>query len=226
MKLKVLQKIIKKKEEKSEFAIVTNLSTGESEIFEKHKNLSKELEKYKNEISNFFMSKRNGVIDGTEIFIESYVRPIKVIIVGAVHIAQYLVDFAKSLNFEISIIDPRGYFASKQRFPDIHIINKWPEEAFKEIETSSSTALIALTHDPKIDDPALQHALNKKFYYIGALGSKKTHENRCQRLKDAGFSNDQIKSVHGPIGIKLGGKSAPEIALSIVSQLVSETYKK
>ena len=143
-----------------------------------------------------------------------------------VHIAQYLINFTKSLNFEISIIDPRGYFASKQRFPDIHIINKWPEEAFKEIETSSSTAIIALTHDPKIDDPALQHALNKKFYYIGALGSKKTHESRCQRLKDAGFSDNQIKSIHGPIGIKLGGKSAPEIALSIISQLVSETYKK
>ena len=145
---------------------------------------------------------------------------------GAVHIAQYLVDFAKSLNFEISIIDPRGYFASAQRFPNIKIINKWPNEAFKEIETNRNTALIALTHDPKIDDPALQHALKKNFYYIGALGSKKTHENRCQRLRDAGFSDDKIKSIHGPIGIKLGGKSAPEIALSIVSQLVSETYKK
>jgi xanthine dehydrogenase accessory factor len=226
MKLEILKKIIKKKENKSEFAIVTNLSTGESEIFEKDKTLSKEFEKYTNEIKNFFKSKKNGIIDGTEIFVETYIRPIKVIIVGAVHIAQYLVDFAKSLNFEISIIDPRGYFASKQRFPDINIINKWPEEAFREIETGSSTALIALTHDPKIDDPALQHALNKKFYYIGALGSKKTHENRCQRLKDAGFSYDQIKSIHGPIGIKLGGKSAPEIALSIISQLVSETYKK
>ena len=115
---------------------------------------------------------------------------------------------------------------TQQRFPEINIINKWPDEAFKEIESSSSTALIALTHDPKIDDPALQHALNKKFYYIGALGSKKTHENRCQRLKDAGYNDDQIKSIHGPIGIKLGGKSAPEIALSIISQLVSETYKK
>ena len=106
------------------------------------------------------------------------------------------------------------------------IINKWPDEAFKDMDTNSNTALIALTHDPKIDDPALQHALKKKFYYIGALGSKKTHENRCQRLRDTGFSEDEINSIHGPIGIKLGGKSAPEIALSIISQLVSETYKK
>ena len=226
MKLQTLKSIIEKKKNKSEFAIITNLKTGESEIFEKDKPLSKEMHVYLNQINEFFKSKKNGVIENSEIFVETYILPIKVIIVGAVHIAQYLVDFAKSLNFEISIIDPRGYFASEQRFPDMKIINKWPDEAFKEIETNENTALIALTHDPKIDDPALQHALKKKFYYIGALGSKKTHENRCQRLKEAGFSDEQIKSIHGPIGIKLGGRSAPEIALSIIAQLVSETYKK
>jgi len=226
MKLQTLKSIIEKKKNKSEFAIITNLKTGESEIFEKDKPLSKEMEIYSIQINKFFKSKKNGVIENSEIFVETYILPIKVIIVGAVHIAQYLVDFAKSLNFEISIIDPRGYFASEQRFPDMKIINKWPDEAFKEIDTNENTALIALTHDPKIDDPALQHALKKKFYYIGALGSKKTHENRCQRLKEAGFSDEQINSIHGPIGIKLGGRSAPEIALSIIAQLVSETYKK
>ncbi len=226
MKHSQIKEIIKKKASKKEFAIVTNLENGLSEIYEPGKSLSKEFEIHKEQIDNFFKLKKNGVIENTEIFIETYIRPIKVIIVGAVHIAQYLVDFAKSLNFEISIIDPRGYFASEQRFPDIKIINKWPDEAFKEIETNENSALIALTHDPKIDDPALQHALNKNFYYIGALGSKKTHENRCQRLKEAGFNNEQINSIHGPIGIKLGGRSAPEIALSIIAQLVSETYKK
>ena len=226
MKLQTLKSIIEKKKNKSEFAIITNLTTGESEIFEKNKPLSKEMETYSSQIEEFFKSKKNGVIENTEIFVETYVLPIKVIVVGAVHIAQYLVDFAKSLNFEISVIDPRGYFATSQRFPDLKIVNKWPDEAFKEIETNENTALIALTHDPKIDDPALQHALKKKFYYIGALGSKKTHENRCQRLKEAGFSDEQINLIHGPIGIKLGGKSAPEIALSIIAQLVSETYNK
>ena len=226
MKLKILQDIIKKKNSKIEFGIVTNLKSGKSEIYEPGKSLSKEIESYEKQIENFFKSKKSGVIDGTEIFVESYIRPIKVIIVGAVHIAQYLISFAKSLNFEISIIDPRGYFATSQRFPDIKIINKWPDEAFKEIDTDENTALIALTHDPKIDDPALQHALKKNFYYIGALGSKKTHENRCKRLKESGFSNKEINSIHGPIGIKLGGKSAPEIALSIVAQLVAETYKR
>ena len=226
MKHSQLKEIIKKKASKTEFAIVTNLENGLSEIYEPGKSLGKEFENHKEQINNFFKLKKNGVIENTEIFVETYIRPIKVIIVGAVHIAQYLVDFAKSLNFEISIIDPRGYFASEQRFPDMKIINKWPDEAFKEVETNENSALIALTHDPKIDDPALQHALNKKFYYIGALGSKKTHENRCQRLKEAGFSKEQINLIHGPIGIKLGGKSAPEIALSIIAQLVSETYKK
>ena len=226
MKHSQLKEIIKKKSSKTEFAIVTNLDNGLSEIYEPGKLLNKEFEIHKEQIDNFFKLKKNGVIENTEIFVETYIRPIKVIIVGAVHIAQYLVDFAKSLNFEISIIDPRGYFASKQRFPDMKIINKWPDEAFKEIETNENSALVALTHDPKIDDPALQHALNKKFYYIGALGSKKTHENRCQRLKEAGFNNEQINSIRGPIGIKLGGRSAPEIALSIIAQLVSETYKK
>ena len=226
MKLQLLKEIIAKKEKKTEFAIITSLKNGESCIFEKNKPLDKNFEKYSDQIKNFFDAKKNGMIEDSDIFVETYIRPIKVIIVGAVHIAQYLVNFTSSLNFEISIIDPRGYFASEQRFPDIKVVNKWPTEAFKEIETNSNTALIALTHDPKIDDPAIQHALKNKFYYIGALGSKKTHENRCKRLKESGFSETEINSIHGPIGIKLGGRSAPEIALSIIAQLVAETYKK
>jgi xanthine dehydrogenase accessory factor len=226
MKQSLLTKIIELKDDKKEFAIITNLIDGNSIIFENNKPINKDFEKYQDQIINFYKNKKNGIIEDTNIFVETYIRPIRVIIVGAVHIAQYLIDYAKSLNFEIIVIDPRGYFATKQRFPDMNIINKWPDEAFKEIETNKNTALIALTHDPKIDDPALQHALNKKFYYIGALGSKKTHINRCERLKESGFSDEQINSIHGPIGIKLGGKSAPEIALSIIAQLISETYKK
>ena len=226
MKQSLLKEIINLKKQKKEFAIITNLENGNSTIYHNDNELTGEFESYKDQIINFYKSKNNGVIDGTNIFVESYVRPIKVVIVGAVHIAQYLVDFAKSLNFEISIIDPRGYFASEKRFPNMKIINKWPDEAFKELDTNENTALIALTHDPKIDDPALQYGLKNKFYYIGALGSKKTHANRCERLKEAGFTEEQINSIHGPIGIKLGGKSAPEIALSIIAQLVSETYRK
>ena len=226
MKKELLKEIIKKKESKVEFAIVTNLENGEVCIFEKDKSFDKNFEKYKDKIISQFNKKKNGVIEGTNIFVENYIQPIKIIIVGAVHIAQYLVSFAKSLNFEISIIDPRGYFASKQRFPGIKIVNKWPKEALEEIKTDKNTALIALTHDPKIDDPALQYAIKNDFFYIGALGSKKTHANRCERLKKSGFNDGQINKIFGPIGIKLGGRSAPEIALSIIAQLVSVVYNK
>ena len=226
MKQSLLKEIIELKKQKKEFAILTDISNATSEIYTQDKPLSENFNKNLLDIKSYYDEKKNGVIENTNIFIETYILPINVIIVGAVHIAQYLVDFAKSLNFEISIIDPRGYFASEQRFPKIKVLNKWPDEAFKEIKTNNNTALIALTHDPKIDDPAIQYALKNKFYYIGALGSKKTHANRCERLKAAGFSDDDISSIHGPIGIKLGGKSAPEIALSIIAQLVSETYKK
>ena len=225
MKKQLLDNIISKKNNKEEFAIVTNISTGENFIFEKNKIIDKNFENYSDEINNYFNNKQNGIIENTDIFIDTYLRPIKVIIVGAVHITQFLLDYIKNLNFEIFIIDPRDYFASEKRFPNMNIINKWPIEAFEEIKTDSSTALITLTHDPKIDDPALKHALKNKFFYIGALGSKKTHLNRCQRLKEAGFKEEEVNSIHGPIGINLGGKSSPEIALSIIAQLVLESHK-
>jgi xanthine dehydrogenase accessory factor len=226
MKKELLKKVIDKKTKKIEFSIITNIKSGESCIFEKNKKLDKNFEKYKNMINLCFDIKKNGIIENTNVFIENYVRPIKVIIIGAVHIAQHLITFGKSLGFEILIIDPRRYFASKKRFPNIKIINKWPKEAFNEIETDKNTALIALSHDPKIDDFALKYALKNNFFYIGALGSKKNHTNRCARLKESGFADQQINKIFGPIGIKLGGKSAPEIALSVIAQLVSEVYKK
>ena len=133
MKIKTLKQIIENKKKHFEFSIITNLSTGETKIFEKDLPLDEKLEKYSKQINDFCESKKNGIIDDTNLFVETFVRPIKIIIIGAVHIAQYLVNYAKSLNFEIYIIDPRGYFASKKRFSDVNIINKWPEEAFKEL---------------------------------------------------------------------------------------------
>ena len=225
MKIQILKEIIKKKSSKEKFAVLTNLINGNSEIFEFGNFLSKDFESSKKEIEIYHNLKKNGIIDGTQIFVQNYIKPIEVIIVGAVHISQYLVDLFKNLDFVVTIIDPRKYFITEERFPNIEIINGWPEEIFKKLQTNSNNALITLTHDPKIDDPALRHALKNKFFYIGALGSKKTHSKRCERLKEAGFSEEEIASIHGPIGIKLGGKSAPEIALSIVAQLISETHK-
>ncbi len=225
MKKEILKEIIKRNSLKEDFAVLTNLSTGNSEIFNSKNLLSKEFKNYENKINNFYNLKKNGIIDGTQIFILNYIKPVEVIIVGAVHIAQYLIDLLKNFNFIVTIIDPRKYFTTEQRFQKVKIINEWPKNALEKIETNTNFALITLTHDPKIDDPALSYALKNKFFYIGALGSKKTHENRCKRLKEAGFGEKEIRSIHGPIGIKFGGKSTPEIALSIVAQLVSETNK-
>ena len=225
MKLETIQKTLKNKSLRKEFAIITNLKNGDSEIFTPGVTLTGVFSKYTNEINELFNSNKNSLIENSEIFVQTFKNPIKVIVVGAVHISTYLTDYAKNLDFEIIIIDPRGYFASRERFPFTNVINKWPNEAFKEIETNQRTALVALTHDPKIDDPALHYALKNKFFYIGALGSKKTHEKRCSRLIDAGFKKADVELINGPIGIKLGGKSPSEIALSIISQLVSEKYK-
>ena len=225
MKLETIEETLKNKSLKKEFAIITNLKNGDSELFFPGVNLTGIFFKYTNEINKLFNSNKNSIIENSEIFVQTFKNPIKVIVVGAVHISTYLIDFAKNLNFEIVIVDPRGYFASKERFPNINIINKWPNEAFKEIDTNQSTALVALTHDPKIDDPALEYALKNNFFYIGALGSKKTHEKRCLRLIEAGFNKSDVEKINGPIGIKLGGKSPSEIALSIISKLVFEKYK-
>ena len=225
MKIETIRQTLKNKSLKKEFALITNLNNGESEIFFPGHNLSGMFSRYSEEIKKIFHLNKNGIIENSEIFVQTYKNPIKVIIVGAVDISMYLIDFAKNLNFEIIIVDPRGYFASKERFPNTKIINKWPNEALDEIETNSNTALVTLTHDPKIDDPALKYALKNKFFYIGALGSKKTHEKRCSRLVESGFKKVELEKINGPIGIKLGGKLPSEIALSIISQLVSEKYK-
>ena len=226
MKLKILEEIIQNKNKKIEFSVITNLETGNSKIFLISNPIDQDFADYEKQIKSYYKNKKNGIIKNTNIFIQTFTNPIKVIVVGAVHIAQYIVEFTKNLNFEIILIDPRKFFATEERFPKIKIVNKWPDEAFKEIKTDSSTALISLTHNPKIDDPALIHAIKKRFYYIGALGSQNTHSDRCERLKKLGFDKNEINTIHGPIGIKLGGKSPPEIALSIIAQLILKTYNK
>ena len=226
MKLKILEEIIQNKNKKIEFSVITNLETGNSKIFLISNPIDQDFADYEEQIKSFYKNKKNGIIKNTNIFIQTFTSPIKVIVVGAVHIAQYIVEFTKNLNFEIILIDPRKLFATEERFPKTMIVNKWPDEAFNEIKTDSNTALISLTHNPKIDDPALIHAIKKSFYYIGALGSQNTHSDRCERLKKLGFDKNEINTIHGPIGIKLGGKSPPEIALSIIAQLILKTYNK
>jgi len=226
MQLKILKEIINYKNSKKEFSVITDITTSESFIFFVDQEIPGKLKDFKEQINQSYNSRKDGMIKNTNLFIKNYHRPIKVVIVGAVHITQFFVEYAKSLNLDIYVIDPRGYFASEKRFPFANIINLWPQEAFQHCPIDNKTALIALTHDPKIDDPAIQEALKQNCFYIGALGSKKTHENRCKRLLEDGFKETQIKKIFGPIGIKFGGKSAPEIALSIIFQLMTEIYKQ
>ena len=226
MQLSILKEIISLKNSKKEFSVITDTETSKTYIYFIDQALDNDLKGFETNIKKLYNSRKDGMIKGSNLFIKHYHRPIKVVIVGAVHISQFFVEYAKSLNLDIYIIDPRGYFASEKRFPKVKVINLWPQEAFQHCPLNDKTALIALTHDPKIDDPAIQEALNMKCFYIGALGSKKTHENRCKRLVENGFKEDDIKKIFGPIGIKFGGRSAPEIALSIIFQLMTEIYKK
>jgi len=199
MKIDLLSKVIELKSKKKEFSIITDLQTAKNYVYDPNCKLDKDLEDFKINIKESFTNRKDGMIKDTNLFIKNYYRPIQVVIVGAVHIAQYFVEFAKNLNIEINIIDPRGYFASEKRFPDTNIINQWPKDAFKKISLNERTALIALTHDPKIDDPAIQEALKKKCFYIGALGSKNTHKNRCERLKENGFKDDEIQKSYSAV---------------------------
>ena len=145
----------------------------------------------------------------------------RLFIVGAVHIAQALVSLAKTADFEIILIDPRDHFATKERFPNCKIINEWPDTALSNFILDEGSHLVTLTHDPKIDDPALIYSLKKDIGYIGSLGSKKTHNKRCERLIDTGFDNNDLSKIHGPIGLDIKAKTPAEIAISIIAQIVN-----
>ncbi len=143
------------------------------------------------------------------------------IIVGGVHIAVPLVNLAEIIGFEVIVIDPRRLFGTEERFPGIkQILSEWPEKAFKKIQINQSTAIVMLTHDPKIDDPALKIALSSRAFYIGALGSKKTHQKRVDRLTADGVESEKLNLIHAPIGLDLGGRSPEEIALAVIAEIV------
>jgi xanthine dehydrogenase accessory factor len=157
--------------------------------------------------------------DGRTWFLAVYNPPLDLAIVGAAHIAQVLAQMASLAGYGVRIIDPRTAFATAERFPDVAISHDWPDEALAKAPLGSRSALVALTHDPKIDDPALQTALRSHCFYIGALGSKKTHAGRLARLKAAGFSDAELAHIHGPIGLAIGARSPAEIAISILAEM-------
>jgi len=160
-------------------------------------------------------------IGGQKIFLNVYVPPARLIIVGAVHIAQALAPMATMLDFDVTVVDPRTAFASAERFPDIPLVAEWPDTALPPLNVDAYTAFVAVTHDPKIDDPALLHAFERGCFYIGALGSRKTHAKRGDRLRAQGAKDSDIARIHAPIGLAIGAVSPSEIAVSIMAEITA-----
>jgi xanthine dehydrogenase accessory factor len=155
------------------------------------------------------------------VFLTVYVPPPRLVVTGAVHISQALAPMAKLVGYDVTIVDPRTAFASVERFPDVKLIADWPDAALPPLAIDRYTAFVALTHDPKIDDPALVHALARDCFYIGALGSKKTHARRIERLKAQGIAEQQLARIHSPIGLAIGAVSPAEIAVAIIGEITA-----
>lgn len=177
------------------------------------------------EARGFLGSGRSAMLScAAGLFARAYVPAPRLLIVGAVHIAQALAPMAAAAGFEVVVIDPRGAFASAERFPGATLSDKWPDEALARLGLDAATALVALSHDPKLDDPALQLALPSRVFYIGALGSRRTHEKRLQRLREAGL-DALVARIHSPIGLDLGGRSPAEIAVAILAEVIQVRYR-
>jgi xanthine dehydrogenase accessory factor len=166
-----------------------------------------------------FDESRVASVQGKEYFIAIHNPPLKLIVVGAVHIAQALIPIARGLNYDIAVIDPRGAFATAERFPSVAVTAEWPDEVLPQIGLDMRSAMVLLTHDPKIDDPALLAALRSQCFYIGALGSKRTHAQRLDRFKAKGFTEAQLARIHAPIGLEIGARGAAEIAVAIAAEM-------
>jgi xanthine dehydrogenase accessory factor len=170
---------------------------------------------------------KSGLVElgGRQYFLTVQAPPVKAIVVGAVHISQALAPMARVLDLDVTIVDPRTAFATPERFPDVPVLAEWPAEVLPRLGLDRYTALVALTHDPKIDDPALIAALEAECFYVGALGSKKTHGRRVERLTAAGFTEAEIARIHAPIGLDIGAVSPAEIAVSILAEIVAALRK-
>jgi len=174
-------------------------------------------------INRAVIEDRSQTIDLPEgrLFVEVWNPPLRLIVVGAVHIAQTLARMAAVAGYDVTVIDPRSAFASEERFPGVTLATDWPDEVLPGLKPDKRTAIVTLTHDPKIDDPALQAALRSDAFYIGALGSRRTHARRAERLAAAGFDATKFARIHGPVGLDIGALTPGEIAVSILAQITA-----
>src|SRR5262244_789754 len=200
--------------------VITNVENGKQR-FVKAAEIGKD--SLRAALTEHLRTGKSGMAETAEgrVFLTVYVPAPQLVITGAVHISQALAPIAKLLGYDVTIVDPRTAFASAERFPDVKVIAEWPDTALPPLGIDRYTAFVALTHDPKIDDPALTHALERDCFYIGALGSKKTHARRVERLKQQGIGENTIARIHAPIGLKIGAVSPPEIAVAIMGEITA-----
>ena len=221
MKLATLTELNAERAARRPVIVVTDTATGEQRLV-KAKDFA--ADPLRIELSAALRMGKSGTIElsGKRLFLNVYAPTAKLVIIGAVHISQALAPIAQSLGYDVTVVDPRTAFASPERFPDVPLIAEWPDEALPPLNIDHYTAFVALTHDPKIDDPALLHAFQRDCFYIGALGSRKTHAKRAERLKAQGAKDSDVARIHAPIGLAIGAVSPSEIAVAIMAEITAQ----
>lgn len=222
MDLKLLSALNAARADRKAAVLVTDLDGGAARLVAEETLAGDALE---TEIRAALRSGRSGTVGETRTFLTVQVPPAQMVIIGAVHISQALVPMARLLGYDPVIVDPRTAFATPERFPDVTVKAEWPDVALPPLNVDRYTAFIALTHDPKIDDPALMHAFERNCFYIGALGSRRTHARRVERLTAAGAGAEQVARIKAPIGLDIGAISPAEIAVSILAE-VTEAWRR
>jgi xanthine dehydrogenase accessory factor len=220
VKLAVLDTLNAERAARRAVIIVTELDSGQQRLVKAADGAGDPLHVM---LEKHLRSGKSGIVEteqGKE-FLAVHVPPPRLVITGAVHISQALAPIAKLLGYDVTIVDPRTAFASIERFPEVKVIAEWPDVALPGLAVDRYTAFVALTHDPKIDDPALAHALARDCFYIGALGSKKTHARRIDRLKAQGHSETALARIHAPIGLSIGASTPAEIAVAIMGEITA-----
>jgi xanthine dehydrogenase accessory factor len=220
VKLDILKSLNAERAARRAAVVVTDQTTGEQRLV---KAADVARDPLKELIEKHIRSGKSGMEEAPQgkVFLTVHVPAPRIVVTGAVHISQALAPIAKLLGYDVTIVDPRTAFASQERFPDVKVIAEWPDVALPPLEVDRYTAFVALTHDPKIDDPALIHALKRDCFYIGALGSKKTHARRVERLKGEGLTDADLARIHAPIGLAIGAVSPAEIAVSIMGEITA-----
>ena len=205
--------------------LITDIADGAGQLVREGDEISGELGEA---VQRAFRSGKSGlaVIDGRELFLNVHVPPPRLVVIGAVHISQALAPMAKIAGFDMAVIDPRTAFATEERFADVVLHAEWPEDVLKNNPLDAYTALAALTHDPKIDDFPLTAALKAGCFYVGALGSRKTHAKRLERLKEGGLSDADLERIHAPIGLDIAAASPAEIAVATLAQVIEALRKR